>query len=121
MAERVAAEVYDHHARALIDRDLDAIASDYADAAVLITGDGVRRGPGGAREMYAKILADLPGARWDVRTRILAGDALFLEWSATAPGTRADDGVETLVVRDGAIVLQTVHYTLMRVVKLPDV
>jgi hypothetical protein len=31
----------------------------------------------------------------------------FLEWAATATGARADDGVETLVVRDGEIVLQT--------------
>ena len=34
---------------------------------------------------------------------------LFLEWSAESATSRADDGVETLLVRDGEIVLRTVH------------
>jgi uncharacterized protein (TIGR02246 family) len=119
MAERAAAEVYRHHAAALLDRDLDALVSDYAQDAVFITGDGVQRGREGVRNAYIKILRDLPDAKWNVRTRIVEGDVLYLEWTAVAPGTRADDGVETLVVRAGAIVLQTVHYTLMRVARLP--
>ena len=36
---------------------------------------------------------------------------LFLEWSAISAASCADDGVETILVRDGEIVLQTVHYT----------
>jgi hypothetical protein len=35
---------------------------------------------------------------------------MTLERPATADGSRADDGVETVLVRDGEIVLQTVHY-----------
>jgi hypothetical protein len=53
----------------------------------------------------------LPNPRFDVRTRILEGDVLFLEWSAISAASCADDGVETILVRDGEIVLQTVHYT----------
>jgi hypothetical protein len=37
---------------------------------------------------------------------------LLLEWSAESATSRADDGVETFLVRDGKIVLQTVHYTV---------
>jgi ketosteroid isomerase-like protein len=121
MADRSAEEVYRHHAAALLDRDLDAIVSDYAEDAVLITGDGVLRGRAGVRQAFMKVLHDLPDAKWDVRTRIVEGQVLYLEWTVTAPGTRADDGVETFLVRDGEIVLQTIHYTLMRLARLRDV
>jgi uncharacterized protein (TIGR02246 family) len=111
---RPAEEVFRHHARALIAGDLDEIVSDYADDALFITGTGARRGKDGVREAFAAIFEDLPTPQWYVHTRILEGDVLFLEWSATATaaGARADDGVETFLVRDGEIVLQTMHYTV---------
>ena len=68
-------------------------------------------GKDGVRQGFTKVLRDLPDARWNVHTRILEGDVLFLEWTAEAKAARAEDGVETFVVRDGEIVLQTVHYT----------
>jgi predicted SnoaL-like aldol condensation-catalyzing enzyme len=72
----------------------------------------VLRGKDGVREGFAKVLGDLPDAQWNVHTRILEGDVLFLEWTAKAAASRAEDGVETFLVRDGEIVLQTVHYTV---------
>jgi hypothetical protein len=66
------------------------------------------------REGFTKVFGDLPDPQWSVHTRILEGDALFLEWSAESATSRADDGGETFLVRDGEIVLQTVHYTVQR-------
>ena len=40
---------------------------------------------------------------------MIGGD---LEKTATAAGSRGENGVETFLVRDGEIVLQTVHHTL---------
>ncbi len=39
-----------------------------------------------------------------------ADDAV--EWAADAAASRADDGVDTFVFRDGLIHAQTLHYTL---------
>jgi uncharacterized protein (TIGR02246 family) len=108
---RSAQEVFRDHAAAMVAGDLDRIVSDYADDAVFITSAGVLRGKDGVRQAFTKVFADLPDARFDVHTRILEGDVLFLEWSATATGSRADDGIETFLVRDGEIVVQTAHYT----------
>jgi len=72
----------------------------------------VLRGKDGVREGFTKVLGDLPDARWNVHTRILEGDVLFLEWTAQSATSRAEDGVETFLVRDGEIVVQTVHYTV---------
>ena len=98
----------------LIAGDIDGIVEDYADDAVFITPDGVRRGKEGVREGFERLLADLPDADWQVPTQIIEGDLLFIEWNATAKDTRAQDGIDTFVFREGLIRAQTVRYTLQR-------
>ena len=65
----------------------------------------------GVRKVFVKLLDDLPDAAWDLKTQILDGDVLFLEWAAESAVNRVDDGVDTFVFRDGMIWLQTVRYT----------
>jgi ketosteroid isomerase-like protein len=112
MAARTPQEIFGHHAEVLIAGDLEGIVSDYADDAVFISPDGVKRGKDGIRAAFTKLLADVPSADWDVPTQIYDGDVLFIEWSAKAASTFVEDGVDTFLFRDGEIVLQTVRYTL---------
>jgi len=107
-------EVFQHHAEALGAGDLDAIVEDYSDDAVFITPDGVMRGKDGIRKAFTQLLADVPNADWALPTQIYEGDVLFLEWTATAAGTKVEDGIDTFVFRDGQIVVQTVRYTVQR-------
>jgi ketosteroid isomerase-like protein len=111
---RTPQEVFQHHAEVLIAGDIDGIVSDYSDDAVFITPDGTRQGKDGVREAFEKLLGDLPNAEWDVPTQIFEGDLLFIEWNAKSESTRADDGIDTFVFRDGLIRAQTVRYTLQR-------
>jgi hypothetical protein len=53
-----------------------------------------------------------PDADRDLKTLIYVDDVLFLEWAADAARTRAEDGIDTFVFRDGHIRVQTVRYTL---------
>ena len=108
-------EVFAHHAQALGAGDLDEIVADYADDAVFITPAGVLRGLDGVRTAFTQLLGDLPNANWDLPTQIYEGDVLFLEWTADAPHTRVDDGIDTFVFRDGQITVQTVRYTVQYV------
>ena len=108
-------EVFAHHVQALGAGDLDEIVADYADGAVFISPSGVLRGKDGIRSAFTQLLADLPNADWDLKTQIYEGDVLFLEWAADAGSTRADDGIDTFVFRDGQIQVQTVRYTLQQV------
>jgi ketosteroid isomerase-like protein len=111
---RTPQEVFQHHAETLIAGDIDGIVSDYADDAVFITPHGVRRGKDGVREAFEKLLSDLPEAEWEVPTQVFEGDVLFIEWQATAASSKAEDGIDTFVFRDGLIRAQTVRYTLQR-------
>ena len=90
---RNALDVFKLHAQAIIAGDLDAIVADHSDDARFITAAGTLRGKDGVRTGFTNLFADLPNPRFDVRRRIMDGDVLYLEWSATADGARADDGV----------------------------
>jgi hypothetical protein len=112
-AQRTPREVFQHHAEALGAEDLDGIVSDYSDDALFITPEGVKRGKDGVREGFEKLLADLPGATWELPTQIYEDDILLLEWKADSQSTRVEDGIDTFVFRDGLIRVQTVRYTLI--------
>jgi hypothetical protein len=109
---RTPQEIFQHHAGALIAGDIDEIVADYADDALFITPDSVLRGKDGIRQAFTKLLKDLPDAAWDVPTQIFEDDVLFIEWNAIAEKSRALDGIDTFVFRDGLIRVQTVRYTL---------
>jgi ketosteroid isomerase-like protein len=108
-------EVFAHHVQALGAGDLDGIVADYAEDALVISPTGVLRGLDGVRTAFTQLLADLPNASWDLPTQIYEGDVLFLECTADAGSTRADDGIDTFVFRDGMIRVQTLRYTLQQV------
>ncbi|HTQ20598.1 nuclear transport factor 2 family protein [Mycobacterium sp.] len=108
---RTSQEVFAHHGQALAAGDLDEILADYADDSVLITSAGVARGKDEIRQVFVRLLDDLPNAEWDLKNMILDGDLLYLEWAADSAANRVDDGVDTFVFRDGMIWAQTVRYT----------
>jgi ketosteroid isomerase-like protein len=111
---RTPQEVLAHHSRALVAADLDEIVADFADDAVVITPAGAKRGRAGVREAFTQLLADLPDAAWSVKKQTSADGVVMLEWTADAAGSRANDGVDTFVLEDGMIRVQTVCYTLQR-------
>ena len=110
---RTPQEVFDHHGQALMAGDLDGIVSDYAEDAVFITPAGVLRGKDGVRQGFVKLLDDLPSADWELPTMLFEDDVLLLEWKAESARTKAEDGLDTFVFRDGLIRVQTVRYTLV--------
>jgi ketosteroid isomerase-like protein len=109
---RTPQEVFAHHAHALGAGDLDEIVADYAEDSILITPGGAMRGKDGVRTAFAKLLADVPDAAWDLKTQIYEGDVLFLEWTADSTVGRVVDGVDTFVFRNGMIWVQTVRYSV---------
>jgi ketosteroid isomerase-like protein len=109
---RTPQEVFAHHAEALGAGDLDEIVADYTDAAAFITPAGVLRGKDGVRAGFTQLLGDVPNAAWEVPAQVYEGDVLFIERRADAAKTRVEDGIDTFIVRDGLIRVQTVRYSL---------
>ncbi len=106
-------DVFEDHLASAARGDTDGdIERNFAPDVVLLTGLGVFRGHDGVRRSRAILAADLPGARYEYLTRLVDGDAAFLEWQATAEDVQVDDGADGFIVADGRIRVQTIHYTL---------
>ncbi|HVU13157.1 MAG TPA: nuclear transport factor 2 family protein [Phototrophicaceae bacterium] len=99
--------VFAHHLQALRDRDVEAIASDYADDAILMMEGAVVRGIEQIRAHFTNAVNGLPA---EVLTNIqvdqleIEGEFVFLLWSS---GTSVPRAADTLCIRNGKIVMQS--------------
>lgn len=92
-----------------VEEDLER---NYAGGVVLLTDRGRFCGRDGLRRLNEILLGELPSPRFEYRTLLTEGDVAFLEWSASSRDGGRAEGADTYLVRDGRIVLQTVHYTV---------
>lgn len=109
---RTPEEIIDHHAAALAAGDIDAIVADYAEDARFITGNGVVAGKAALKETFAAVLEQFPGFTLSVVSLVVDGDTVLLEWTADAHGHAITDGVDTFIIRDGLLDLQTARFTV---------
>jgi hypothetical protein len=65
------------------------------------------------RHCAARLEALVPHARLEYTRQVVCGEVAFLEWKARSGDRRIEDGVDTLVIRRGRIVAQTIHYTVI--------
>lgn len=105
-------EIFERHVAALTTGDLDALAADYADDALVVTPTGEYRVREAVRELFAGLSQALPQVTLDAQVTPFAGDVLLLHWTADSSLHTISDGVDTFVFRDGAIQAQTVSCTL---------
>jgi len=109
---RAAQEILEAHLQALAKADVAAVLEDYREDAVLLTLDGALRGREAIGEFFTGAFAALPDAVWDLTAASCTDDAVLFRWTATSPLGRVRNGVDTVVVSDGAIRLQTASFDL---------
>jgi len=105
-AQTATQRIVTRHVAAMTAREIDTVVSEYAPGAVLINPVGTYVGRTAIRAVIRDIAAsplhlDAPAKQ------IYEGDFGYLEWPSGSGGTGAER-VETLIVRDGKIVAQTV-------------
>ncbi|MFD2512467.1 nuclear transport factor 2 family protein [Pontibacter locisalis] len=85
----------------------------FAKDVVMLTTFGVYRGHEGMRELAKLLQEQLPEMTFDYENFQVEGEVGFLEWSADSKNAFVKDGADSYVVRDGLIVAQTIHYTVL--------
>src|SRR3954469_3861952 len=113
MRTRSTIEVLDDHLERRERSDIEGdLEHNYAQDVVLLCEKGVLKGHDAVRTS-AKALADqLPDACFRFPFKAVEGEHALLHWSARSANARVDLGVDTFVIRDGRIILQTVSYQL---------
>jgi len=103
------ATILAHHLESLASGNVDAVMSDYDEAAVLITPDGPLRGLGEIRRLFSKIVSNLlpPGSEFEVLRREVEGEVAYTVWRGSSAYFTFLIGTDTFVIRDDKIVCQT--------------
>jgi hypothetical protein len=107
-------EVFEDHLRESVEGAVENdLARNYAEDVVILTGRGVYRGHDGIRRLAQLLQEQLPGCTFHYITKEVEGEVAFLEWTADSPRARVEDGADSYLIRDGRIVTQTIHYTVV--------
>jgi hypothetical protein len=111
MAARSTAEVLGEHLRRREQGDLE---HNYAQEVVLLCEHGALEGRDGIHSFAKALMDQLPAARFEYPVKAIASEHALLHWHAISANARVDLGVDTFLIHNGRIVLQTVSYQLKR-------
>lgn len=103
-------DVLHHHLAAFGAGDVDEMLKDYTDDSILMTADGTIAGLDGLRAAFTGFVGGLfaPGTyELTMDAERVEGDVAFTVWHATCASSDVAIGVDTFLVRDGKIAVQT--------------
>jgi ketosteroid isomerase-like protein len=100
-------EVFDRHLANELNRDLDAILSDYAPDAVAVGPQGIGAGHDHIRAAYEAVLPLI--GTLDLTSVQIEGETLFVTWRACSDNGLNLEGTDTFVIRGGLIHIHTFY------------
>ncbi|MCB9078813.1 MAG: methyltransferase domain-containing protein [Anaerolineaceae bacterium] len=101
-------EVLNSHIYAFSQGDVDALMADYAEEAIFLTPEGLLRGKAEIRGLFKQLLADFPpGSDVEIAQQIIDEEVAYVVWSGESPRLKIPLATDTLLIRDGKIVIQT--------------
>lgn len=113
-SERTTEEIFKNRLDAFSKRDIERLAADFTDHSIYISSTGAKAiGVNAIMEIYRSYFQHLePGTTSAIKTMVIEGDIVFLEWTSDSPSSYVNDGVDTFVMRDGFIYAQTAKFTV---------
>ncbi len=106
-------QVFQDHVRAHLEGDLSAMLANYADDAVLMAMDGARVGKAAIQEYLVVTLSALHDAQLTPTGHKVQGDFVLFTWSGVSEAATIPYGVDTFVIHDDKIQLETVWFTIV--------
>ena len=102
-------DVIDHHLKASVQGDVNAVLSDYAPDAILFREDGVFKGKDSIRPIFEKFVAEFqkPGTTISTEQRLVEGDYAYMVWTAETADNVYELATDTFFVKQGQIVAQS--------------
>lgn len=113
LARRSPREVIEDHIRLQVAGELEHdLRRNYAEDAVLLTGSGCLRTREDLRRSMAVLYCRSSGTFFELSPLRIHDDTAMVVWKARSPAFSIDGAVDSFVVRDGKIRVQTSHYAI---------
>jgi SnoaL-like domain len=110
---RATIEAFEDHLARRSHGDIEGdLERNYARDVILLCEHGVLKGHAAVRNSAKALAEQLSDARFEYPVKAIHGENVLLHWRARSTKAYVDVGLDTFVVRDGRIVLQTVSYQL---------
>jgi hypothetical protein len=105
-------QVFLDHMRALANGDFPALMADYADDAVLMTLEGACAGKAEIAQWFISTTTANPNLVLTPKGYTVHGDVVLLNWGGEGEVASIPHGVDTFVIKDDQIRLQTVWFAV---------
>jgi hypothetical protein len=79
-----------------------------------LTGTGAFTGHDGVRKSADELKRYVGSIPYEYNHTLIRGEYAFLEWTAKSEDKVVCDGADGFVIKDGKIVLQTIHYSVSK-------
>jgi ketosteroid isomerase-like protein len=111
-------DVFNQYMDAFLRQDLSDLAKNYREESILIVSSGDKIvGLEGIIGLYRDFFQNLEeGTTFSDKQIIIEQDIVFLEWTSESKSSQINDGVDTLVIRDGYIYAHTVKFNITPVI-----
>jgi len=109
---RTSQDVFEAHFAAVARGDIDAVVADFSPDAVVMTVGTAVRGHDAIRSFFTAALGAVSEPRFTLDSVLSEGDAVLVTWSLTSASARISGAVDTFVIADDKIRLQTTVFTL---------
>jgi ketosteroid isomerase-like protein len=101
-------QVLEVHVQAVLNGNMEALRQDYTEESVLMTANGSFKGLDAIEGEFRNLLAAFPnGFTINPIKQVVDGENILLVWSGDSEDIDIVLAVDTFVIRDGKIMLQT--------------
>lgn len=113
MKQRSTEEVFfDHLKLRKKQEDYLDIVKNYDHEVVIFTEDGVRTGTKAVEACTRQLQENFPEANYEYVSKLIYGEWAFLIWKAISAKGTLCNGVDSFMIRNGKVCVQTIYYKL---------
>lgn len=112
---RTVQEVFEDHLKCRLNGDAVADAwRNYDRKVVVLSSKGIFEGRKGILDSAQHLDEDLKNGTFEFNLVRIKDNYVFLEWTGDSKDTSIHDGADSFVIRDGKIIFQSIHYTVVK-------
>jgi hypothetical protein len=108
---RSAREVLEDHLARRARNDVEGdLQNNYSPNVILLCEHGTFEGHDAIRKSADQLARQVPDAKHEILQQFSQADYGLIIWRASGRDARAEHGVDSFVIRDGRIVMQSIYY-----------